>query len=109
MRVHRNAKTTPKMRLLIVTRAQQGWTYARIAEALGHQRAHRGEVGLRGRSGEDLGGRLVAAAPATAAHGLRAGAAIVTLRRRRAHRLADQHGVAACPDRRSLGCSRAPV
>lgn len=35
MRVHRNAKTTPKMRLLIVTRAQQGWTYARIAEALG--------------------------------------------------------------------------
>ena len=35
MRVHRNAKTTPKMRQLIVTRAQQGWTYARIAEALG--------------------------------------------------------------------------
>jgi transposase InsO family protein len=35
MRVHRNAKTTIKMRQLIVTRAQQGWTYARIAEALG--------------------------------------------------------------------------
>lgn len=35
MRVHRNAKTTPKMRQLIVTRAQQGWTYGRIAEALG--------------------------------------------------------------------------
>jgi transposase InsO family protein len=35
MRVHRNAKTTPKMRQLIVTRAQQGWTYARIAAALG--------------------------------------------------------------------------
>jgi transposase len=35
MRVHRNAKTTPKMRLSIGTRAQQGWTYARIAEALG--------------------------------------------------------------------------
>ena len=35
MRVHRNAKTTLKMRQLIVTRAQQGWTYARIAEALG--------------------------------------------------------------------------
>lgn len=35
MRVHRNAKTTPKMRQLIVTRAQQGWTYRRIAEALG--------------------------------------------------------------------------
>ncbi len=34
MRVHRNAKTTPKMRQLIATRAQQGWTYARIAEAL---------------------------------------------------------------------------
>lgn len=35
MRVHRNAKTTLKMRELIVTRAQQGWTYARIASALG--------------------------------------------------------------------------
>ena len=35
MRVHRNAKTTPKMRQLIVTRAQQGWTYGRIAAALG--------------------------------------------------------------------------
>src|SRR5688572_18627518 len=35
MRVHRNAKTTPKMRQLIVMRARQGWTYARIAAALG--------------------------------------------------------------------------
>ncbi len=35
MKVHRNAKTTLKMRELIVTRAQQGWTYARIAGALG--------------------------------------------------------------------------
>jgi transposase InsO family protein len=35
MKVHRNAKTTLKMRELIVTRAQQGWTYARIASALG--------------------------------------------------------------------------
>jgi transposase InsO family protein len=35
MRVHRNAKTTLKMRELIVTRAQHGWTYARIATALG--------------------------------------------------------------------------
>jgi transposase InsO family protein len=35
MRVHRNAKTTPKMRQLIVTRTQQGWTQARIAAALG--------------------------------------------------------------------------
>jgi transposase InsO family protein len=35
MRVHRNAKTTPKMRQLIVTRVQHGWTYARIAAALG--------------------------------------------------------------------------
>jgi transposase InsO family protein len=35
MRVHRNAKTTLKMRQLIVTRAEQGWTYRRIAEALG--------------------------------------------------------------------------
>jgi transposase InsO family protein len=35
MRVHRNAKTTPRMRQLIVTRAQHGWTYLDIAEALG--------------------------------------------------------------------------
>jgi transposase len=35
MRVYRDAKTTPKMRQLIMTRAQQGWTYARIATALG--------------------------------------------------------------------------
>jgi hypothetical protein len=28
MRVHRNAKTTPKMRQVIVTRSQQGWTQA---------------------------------------------------------------------------------
>jgi transposase InsO family protein len=35
MKVHRNAKTTPKMRPLIVTRVQQGWTYARVATALG--------------------------------------------------------------------------
>lgn len=34
MRVHRNAKTTPKMRAIIVQRAQQGWRYARIAEAM---------------------------------------------------------------------------
>ena len=35
MRVHRNAKTTPRMRQLIVTRVHQGWTYARLAAALG--------------------------------------------------------------------------
>lgn len=35
MRVHRNAKTTYRMRQLIVHRAHQGWTYARIADALG--------------------------------------------------------------------------
>lgn len=35
MRVHRNAKTTPKMRQLIVTRVQQGWTQGQIAAALG--------------------------------------------------------------------------
>lgn len=35
MRVHRNAKTTPKMRQLIAHRALHGWTYPRIATALG--------------------------------------------------------------------------
>ena len=35
MRVHRNAKTTPKRRQLNVIRAQEGWPDPRIAEALG--------------------------------------------------------------------------
>jgi transposase InsO family protein len=35
MNVHRNAKTTVKMRQLIAIRAHQGWTYAQIAGALG--------------------------------------------------------------------------
>src|ERR1700741_5311493 len=35
MNVHRNAKTTPKMRQLIAIRARQGWTYAQMANALG--------------------------------------------------------------------------
>lgn len=35
MNVHRNAKTTMKMRQLIATRARQGGTYAQIADALG--------------------------------------------------------------------------
>lgn len=34
MDIHRNAKTTPKMRELIVQRAQQGWTQRQIADAL---------------------------------------------------------------------------
>ena len=34
MKVHRNAKTTPKMRQLIVERAAQGWRYHEIAAAL---------------------------------------------------------------------------
>lgn len=35
MRLHRNAKTTPRMRQLIVTRVQAGWTQRAIAAALG--------------------------------------------------------------------------
>lgn len=35
MKLHRNAKTTPVTRQLIQHRAQAGWPYARIAEALG--------------------------------------------------------------------------
>lgn len=34
MRVHRNAKTTPKMRQVMLTRVQQGWTYRQVADAL---------------------------------------------------------------------------
>ena len=36
MRLHRNAKTTPRMRQLIIDRVlHQGWTRARAAEAVG--------------------------------------------------------------------------
>jgi len=35
MKVHRNAKTTPSMRQLIVQRAAHGWPYQQIAAALG--------------------------------------------------------------------------
>jgi transposase InsO family protein len=35
MKLHRNAKTTPRMRQLIVERCQQGWTYQRTADAAG--------------------------------------------------------------------------
>lgn len=35
MRLHRNAKTTPSMRQLMVSRTQQGWTQPQIADALG--------------------------------------------------------------------------
>ena len=34
MDIHRNAKTTPKMRQLIIQRSQQGWTQRQIAAAL---------------------------------------------------------------------------
>jgi len=54
MRVHRNAKTTPKMRQLIVTRAQQGWTYARIAEALGISVRTVAKWVARGQQSEEL-------------------------------------------------------
>lgn len=37
MRVHRNAKTTPAMRQLIVTRARNGWTYAQIGIEVPHE------------------------------------------------------------------------
>lgn len=35
MRLHRNAKTTPQMRQLLVTRVQAGWTQRAVADALG--------------------------------------------------------------------------
>jgi len=55
MRVHRNAKTTLKMRQLIVTRAQQGWTYTRIAEALGISVRTVGKWIARSRQPDGLG------------------------------------------------------
>lgn len=54
MNVHRNAKTTLRMRRLIVTRSQQGWTYARIAEALGLSVRTVAKWIARARQGSDL-------------------------------------------------------
>jgi transposase InsO family protein len=83
MRVHRNAKTTPKMRQLIVTRAQQGWTYAQVAEALGISVRTVAKWVARARQAEDLvdGSSRPHRQPRRTAPALER--AIVVLRRRR--------------------------
>jgi len=83
MRVHRNAKTTPRMRQLIVTRAQHGWTYARIAEALGISVRTVAKWIMRSRQAAGLGdgSSRPHRQPRRTALGLER--AIVTLRRRR--------------------------
>lgn len=84
MRVHRNAKTTPQMRQLIVTRAQQGWPYARIAEALGISVRTVAKWMARSRQGGELtdGSSRPHHQPARVAPALEA--AILALRRTRA-------------------------
>ena len=83
MRVHRNAKTTIRMRQLIVTRVQQGWTYARIAEALGLsvRTVAKGIARSRQASGLGDGSSRPRRQPRRVAATLEA--AIVVLRRRR--------------------------
>ena len=67
MRVHRNAKTTPKMRQLIVHAApSRAGRYARIAAALGHERADGREVGRARRGRTTPRGWVVAPASAAA-------------------------------------------
>lgn len=59
MKLHRNAKTTPQMRLLLVTRVRQGWTHGQVATAAGVsvrtvakwvQRSRQGATALEDRS-----------------------------------------------------------
>lgn len=54
MDIHRNAKTTPKMRELIVRRVQQGWTQQRIADALAISVRTVAKWVSRRRRGDDL-------------------------------------------------------
>lgn len=54
MDIHRNAKTTPKMRALIVHRAQQGWTHRQIATALAISVRTVAKWVGRGRRSDDL-------------------------------------------------------
>jgi hypothetical protein len=45
MKLHRNAKTCPHSRRLLVARVErEGWSIARAGEALRHQRPSRGQV-----------------------------------------------------------------
>jgi len=83
MRVHRNAKTTVKMRELIVTRAQHGWTYGRIADALGLSVRTVAKWIARSRQGDGLadGSSRPHRQPRRMARALEA--AICALRRRR--------------------------
>src|ERR1043166_3282870 len=64
MRLHRNAKTTPKMRQLLIDRVtHHGWTQAAAATAARDQRAHRGQVDrARATRGRAARGCVVAAA-----------------------------------------------
>ena len=54
MDIHRNAKTTPRMRQLIITRAQQGWTQRQIAAALAVSVRTVAKWMARGRRSSDL-------------------------------------------------------
>jgi transposase InsO family protein len=54
MDIHGNAKTTPKMRALIVQRARQGWTQREIADALAISVRTVAKWTSRGRRSDDL-------------------------------------------------------
>ena len=84
MRVHRNAKTTPKMRAVIVQRAQQGWSYARIGEALAISERTVAKWVARSRHTADLSDRSSRPRRLTRRWSLRTAMAIVALRHTRA-------------------------
>ena len=83
MRVHRNAKTTPKMRQLIVMRVRQGWTYGRIASALGISVRTVAKWIARSRQSSELTDRPSRPHRQPRRIAVRLEAAIVALRRRR--------------------------
>ncbi len=84
MDIHVNAKTTLKMRQLIVRRVAQGWTYRQIADALDISERTVAKWVARGRSGQPLTDgssrpqRIARQVPPTTT------AAIIALRRTRA-------------------------
>ena len=84
MRVHRNAKTTPTMRAMMVRRAQQGWRYAQIAEALDISVRTVAKWVARSRHGGDLGDRSSRPHRLTRRWSERTMTAVVALRHTRA-------------------------
>ena len=104
MKLHRNAKSTPASRFLMVTRVVfEGWSYAETAEAFAVSDRTVGQVGAAIPAGRRGGarGRLVAPGRARASD---AAAAVCLIRS-----LREQHGLPAWAIGRALRMPRSTV